>query len=280
VIAGTIPALLTPFDARGEVDLELMEAHVAWLAERGVQCVSPMGTTGEGPSLSLAERRLIVERLAQCATLLPMTGCSSLPETIELSRFALDHGAAGVLVAPPWYYIASSGGTRRYFETLGGALGGDARVFAYHIPSMTRNAIDDDVLRLPSVAGVKDSGGVLANTVRWHETHRDRVVLSGSDATAAAFYAAGGRGTLTMLANVFPERLEAIRAGDGGDEHQAFLVETRELIETMPRHATLKYLLHRVAGMRRAFVRTPLDELTHEHERRLDEFLDSANYLV
>jgi 4-hydroxy-tetrahydrodipicolinate synthase len=77
VIGGTIPALLTPFTDDGRIDLGLMDEHVAWLHERGVRCVSPLGTTGEGPSVALDERKRIVEHLARHPSgmaLLPGTG--------------------------------------------------------------------------------------------------------------------------------------------------------------------------------------------------------------
>ena len=176
-VDGTIPALLTPFSEGGaEVDFELLDEHVAWLAERGVRTISPLGTTGEGPSLSLAERKHVIERLAAHPAgmkLLPGPGCTALPETVELSRFAVEHGAAGVLVAPPWYYDATPAGTARYFGALIEALPADARVFLYHIPVQTGVPIEDETMRAlrdrygPPVAGAKDSSGDLEHATRW-----------------------------------------------------------------------------------------------------------------
>jgi 4-hydroxy-tetrahydrodipicolinate synthase len=270
-LTGTIPALLTPFGVDGEIDFDAMDAHVAWLVERGVRAVSPLGTTGEGPSLSLAERKRVIDHLiASDVSVIPGTGCNALPETIELSRYALERGVAAVLVMPPWYYAASQRGTVEYFRALTAALPAGARVLAYHIPSFTGVAIEDDVLRVPGVAGAKDSGGVLAHTVKWLRDFPEHTILNGSDTAAAAFYEAGGRATLTMLANVFPDRLTAIRDGRDIEEHQTFLMTMRELVETVPRHAALKYLLHRRAGLPHTRVRPPLDELTDEQRAALD----------
>lgn len=276
MIAGTIPALLTPFrDGGRTLDLDALDAHVSWLAEQGVTCVSPLGTTGEGASLSLAERKTVIERLLDHPSrvaVLPGTGTNALPETIELSRFALDRGAAGVLVIPPWYFPASREGTVRYFAELIAALP-RPRVFAYHIPAFSRVPVPDDVLRLPGIAGVKDSAGDLAHTQAWLRDFASLTVLSGNDTHAAAMYGAGASGTLTMLANVFPDRLEAIRRGEDVEASQRFLVEARETVESVPRHAALKYLVHRRAGVARSPVRAPLDELAPEHERVLDALL-------
>lgn len=267
-LQGTIPALLTPFDANGRVDLAAMDAHLAWLGERGVRCVSPLGTTGEGPSLSLDERKTVIERAAGSGLdFVPGTGASALPEAIELSAFALEQGATAVLVAPPWYYDASPGGTREFFVRLLDALPAGSAVLAYHIPAVTGVPIEDDVLEL--VAGAKDSSGDLAHTLAWLSSFPSHTILNGSDASAAAFYAAGGSATLTMLANVFPERLEAIRRGDDPAGNQDFLARARELVDSFPRHAALKYLLHARAGLPRSHVRPPLDELTPEQVERL-----------
>lgn len=269
-LAGTIPALLTPFGEDGEIDFDTMDAHVAWLGERGVRTISPLGTTGEGPSLSLAERKRVIDHLvASGMDIVPGTGANALPETVELSRYALERGASAVLVMPPWYFPASASGTEAFFRALLAALPDGARVLAYHIPVMTGVAIEDAVLRA-GAAGAKDSGGDLDHSVRWLRDFPSLAILSGSDATAGAWYAAGGRGTITFLGNLFPDRLEAIRRGENVDANQDFLVRARAFVETFPRHAALKYLLHRIAGVRHARVRPPLDELTNEQRAALD----------
>lgn len=274
MIGGTIPALLTPFTPGGaEVDLDAMDEHVAWLHERGVRCVSPMGTTGEGPSLALEERRRIVDRLSRHPsgmTLLTGTGCTNLPETIELSRYAVERGSAGLLVAPPSFYPPTTAGTTRFFTALLEALPAETRVFVYHIPSHTGVPVEDETLRAlgerfaPMLAGAKDSGGDFAHSRRWMRDFRELTILPGSDVSVADTYEAGGRGTITLLANVVPEELEAIRAGDDVQARQRFLTELRDLVGGLTRHAALKHLLRLVSGLPRSAVRPPLEELDAE----------------
>lgn len=280
MIGGTIPALATPFtDCGAAVDLDLLDAHVAWLHERGIRTVSPMGTTGEGLSLSLAERKSVMQRLAAHPSgmaLLVGTGCTNLPETIELSRYAVECGAVGLLVAPPSYYDATARGALDYFLSLLEVLPHEARVFLYHIPSMTGVPIEEEVFVAleerygPVLAGAKDSSGDLDHVRRWLRQFSRLTILSGSDDFASAVYAAGGRGTITMLANVLPDELEAIRRGERVEERQAFLTAVRELVGALPRHAALKHLLHVVSGLPRASVRPPLEELTEEQIAYLD----------
>jgi 4-hydroxy-tetrahydrodipicolinate synthase len=283
-IQGTVPALVTPFTEGGaEVDLDLMEAHVAWLVERGVETVSPLGTTGEGPSLSLAERMAVIERLARHPAgvdLLPGTGCTALPETIELSRFALEHGAGAILVAPPWYYDATPAGTTRYYAALLDALPDTARVFLYHIPAVTGVPIEDETLHAlrdrygERAAGAKDSTGDLEHARHWIEEFPELAIFPGSDALAAGARAAGAAGTITLLGNLFPEELNGIRAGEAVEERQRLLTAVRELAQQYPRHAAVKYLLHLVSGLPRSHVRPPLEELAAEQETELEVRFD------
>jgi 4-hydroxy-tetrahydrodipicolinate synthase len=291
LITGTIPALGTPFAENGAtVDFDLLDEHVAWLAERGVRIVSPLGTTGEGPSLSLAERKAVIERLTAHPSglrLLPGTGCTALPETIELSRFAVEQGAAGILVAPPWYYAATPAGTTRYYAALLAALPPETRLFLYHIPPMTGVPIEDETLVAlrarfgERIAGAKDSTGDLDHATRWITDFPELTILPGSDALAAGVYAAGGVGTITLLGNVFPDELEGIRAGNAVEERQRFLADARALVEQFPRHAAVKHLLHLVSGLPRSSVRPPLEELSAEQvvelETRFDELRSEAH---
>ncbi len=256
---------------------------MAWLAERGVEVVSPLGTTGEGPSLSLAERKVVIERLARHPSgvkLLPGTGCTALPETIELSRFAVEQGAAGVLVAPPWYYDATPAGTTRYYAALLEALPDRSRVFLYHIPAVTGVPIEDETIRAlwerfgERLAGAKDSTGDLEHARHWIDEFPELAIFPGSDALASGARASGAAGTITLLGNLLPEELNGIRADEAVEERQRLLTAVRELAQAFPRHAAVKYLLHLVSGLPRSAVRPPLEELTEEQERELETRFD------
>lgn len=293
--AGTIPALLTFFTAGAvDVDLAALDDHVSWLHERGIRSVSPTGTTGEGASLGLGERKGVIERLARHASgagLLAGTGCTALPETIDLSRFAVEQGAA-LLLAPPFYYAPfDERGVEAYFVRLFEALPSEARVVLYHVPSHTGVPITDGLLRTlgdrfgPMLAGAKDSGGDFQHTVAWVERFPDLAILSGSDATAADAYEAGAPGVVTMLANVFPEELERIRVGVAAGEPveaiQEFLRAVRALVHELPRQSALKHLLRLVGGVERSAVRAPLQALDEEQaaylERRFSELRSEAH---
>jgi 4-hydroxy-tetrahydrodipicolinate synthase len=275
-VVGTIPAIVTPFTRGGrEVDLELLDRHVAWLHDHGIRCIAPLGTNGEGPSLSLDERRRVIERLAQHTSgiaLVPGTGCSALPETIELSSFAVGCGAAAVLVAPPWYFSPERDGVERYFGALVAALPAGARVLLYHVPAYTGVPIEvETVARLRAdfgdrVAGVKDSSGDVERVIALRRAVPDATVLFGSDASIAEALRAGAHGVVSALANCIPREVDAVRqaiaAGRPGEEEQRTVAAVRELTRAGPRRSALKALVSVATGLPRSAVRPPLADLT------------------
>jgi 4-hydroxy-tetrahydrodipicolinate synthase len=288
-VGGVIPAVVTPFaPGGGAVDLDALDAHVAWLHDRGVRCLAPLGTNGEGPSLSLAERRTVIERLAAHPSgiaLLPGTGATSLPETAELSRFAVELGVAGVLVAPPSFFPAERGGVVRYYAALLDVLPDSARVYLYNVPAYTGVPIEvADVVALREaygvrVAGVKDSGGRVEHSVALLRAVPGITVLSGSDGTVAAAFRAGVHGVVSALANAVPGLVESVRAavaaGRSGDDEQARLSRLREATKAVPQRAALKALVAVAAGVPRAAVRPPQAELEPDELTLLLERFDA-----
>ncbi len=216
----------------------------------------------------------MIERLATHPTgvaLLPGTGATSLPETIELSRFALDHGAAGVLVAPPSFFPAERDGVVRYYAALLDALPDKAQVYLYNVPAYTRVPIEvADVVVLRDafgsrVAGVKDSGGRVEHSAALLRALPGLVVLSGSDGAVAAAFRAGVHGVVSALANAVPQLVEAVRVavadGRWGEHEQQRLSHLRAATKDVPQRAALKALVAEVTGLPRAAVRPPQAEL-------------------
>lgn len=275
-VTGVIPAVVTPFTAGGaEIDVDALDAHVGWLHDRGIRCIAPLGTNGEGPSLSLRERLAVIERLAahpSAMTILPGTGAAPLPEAIELGRFAAEHGAAGLLVPPPSYFPAERDGLLRYYGALLDGLGDDATILLYNVPAYTGVEIDvEDVVALRAeygdrIGGIKDSGGDLGRTIALMRAVPGLIVLSGGDGTIAAALRAGVNGVVSALANFVPERVEAVRAaiasGRDGEAEQDLLSELRRITKAVPQRGALKALVAAVAGLPRSAVRPPQADLT------------------
>ena len=210
-------ATLTPLDASGGVDHGMLVTHAKSLLAHGVDGVAPFGTTGEGQSFSLAERRAGVDALLGAGIppqrVVAATGCAALPETIALTRHGVEAGCTACLVLPPFFWKDASDdgllpGTRRLIEAVGDAR---LRIFLYHIPQVSGTPLSVDlVARLAAafpgiVAGVKDSAGdwsqhagaargACRNSRSWSATNR----------TCRGCLRAGGAGTICGVANVFP----------------------------------------------------------------------------
>ncbi len=170
-------AITTPMKEGGAVDLARLAHHARHVLANGCDTVTLYGTTGEGAALGLPARSAMMGALMG-AGIDPATqiyagvAASSLHEAIEQARIALDAGAKGLLVAPPFYFKGvSDDGLYAWFVQFIEKLGASARnIILYHIPSVTAVDISIDLVqRLKTaypgiIAGVKDSSGSYANT--------------------------------------------------------------------------------------------------------------------
>ncbi|HEU5088615.1 MAG TPA: dihydrodipicolinate synthase family protein, partial [Roseiflexaceae bacterium] len=144
-------ALMTPFTSpTGPVDLDAIAPHLRWLEANGVDGIVPCGTTGEGPSLSLAERKAVIDtclRHRGSLRVIAGTGCANLPETIEASVYAIEQGAEAAMVLPPFFFKnPSDAGLAEYYRAVCDALPAGGQVMFYHIPPVSQIAIPPAVI--------------------------------------------------------------------------------------------------------------------------------------
>jgi 4-hydroxy-tetrahydrodipicolinate synthase len=180
------------------------------------------GTTGEGQSLSLKERRAGLDALLAAgiapSRIVAATGCASLPETIELTRHAVESNCAGALVLPPFFFkaVTDEGVFASYARVIDGV--GDARLplYLYHIPQVSGVAISSSVIERLAVGypgvlmGVKDSECNLDHTRRLLSRFGDLAIFVGFEPHLPAALAAGGAGTICGIANLFPRLLRRL----------------------------------------------------------------------
>ncbi|MGD9830685.1 MAG: dihydrodipicolinate synthase family protein, partial [Hyphomicrobiaceae bacterium] len=174
--SGVIAPVTTPFGEDGAPDADRFVAHAQWLMEDGCTGLAPFGTTSEANSLGLDERMELLEALVEGGlapeTLMPGTGTCSLTDTVILTRHAVDMGAGGVLMLPPFYYKQpSEEGLYRFFSDVIEQVGDDRlKVYLYHIPPVAQVGIPLPLIaRLraafpDTVVGLKDSSGDWSNT--------------------------------------------------------------------------------------------------------------------
>ncbi|MDZ4278884.1 MAG: dihydrodipicolinate synthase family protein [Dehalococcoidia bacterium] len=272
-----VPATVTPLSEGGErLLLDFIPQHLAYLEHRGADGVLALGTNGEGPSLSLEERKEVIDAVlthrGRLRTLFG-TGCAALPETIDLSRYAIEHGADALMIVPPFYFKGvSNEGVASYYEAVFSALPAERKVILYNIPATSGIEISDELVdallaHYPDrLLGIKDTSGSIERTRRYLERYPQLAVYNGNDGNVGAAAEAGVAGAISAVANVFPDLIAWVfRAQDAGGDvagAQAEVTRLRQLIDRYPSHSVIKHLLHLVAGLPLTHVRPPLRDLT------------------
>jgi 4-hydroxy-tetrahydrodipicolinate synthase len=224
MIQGSIPALVTPF-RNGRVDEDALAALVEWHIAEGSHGLVAVGTTGETPTLSHDEHERCVEIVVETARrripVIAGAGSNNTAESVSLMRHAKSVGADAALVVTPYYNKPNQRGLYHHYRTLHDAV--DLPIIIYNIPG--RSVIDmtpatmGELAKLPRIIGVKDATGDVSRVSDQRiACGEDFIQISGEDASALGFNAHGGRGCISVVANVAPrlsaEFQEAMLAGD------------------------------------------------------------------
>jgi 4-hydroxy-tetrahydrodipicolinate synthase len=212
--AGLTVALITPF-RNGEVDFAALRRLVDWHVEAGTDCLSPVGTTGEAPTLDHEEHERVVACVAEHAAgrvkVVPGTGSNSTREAIRLTRFARRAGADGALVVGPYYNKPTQEGYFRHFAALAEAC--ELPLVLYNIPGRTgSNILPETIARLaevPSVVAIKEATGSIDQASQVAELC-GLTILSGDDNLALPLMSVGARGVVSVAGNLVPRDVKAL----------------------------------------------------------------------
>src|SRR5438132_3832656 len=224
--AGVTVALVTPF-RDGEIDFGELNRLVDWHVQQGTDCLSPVGTTGESPTLDHDEHErvmaAVVERAAKRIKVLPGTGSNSTREAIRLTGFAQRVGADGALMVGPYYNKPTQEGYYRHFAAVAEAV--DLPIVLYNIPGRTgSNILPETIARLaevPNIVGIKESTGSLDQASQIAALTK-LTILSGDDSLPLPLMSVGGRRVVSVVGNVVPRDLKAlVRAFDAGRIREA-----------------------------------------------------------
>ena len=213
-LAGLWPPVATPFREDGAVDTARIVRHSKAMIADGCEGLAILGTTSDANSLSLDERRRIidahVEGGIEADRLLPGVGACAVDDVVTLARHAHDVGASGVLMLPPFYYKkVPDDGVFAFFARVIDKLGAKApRIMLYHIPPMAAVGFSLDLIgRLIAaypgiVVGIKDSSGDAENTLAVIKAFPDFAVFPGAELYLVRAMKAGARGCISATANV------------------------------------------------------------------------------
>jgi 4-hydroxy-tetrahydrodipicolinate synthase len=288
---GSLVAMVTPFrDGRIDEDKlrELVEFHVA----NGTDGLVPCGTTGESPTLTHDEHRRVVEVVVQQARgripVVAGTGSNSTATTIELTRHAAETGAQGALLVTPYYNKPTQQGLYEHFRAIAQAVP-DLPLIVYNIQGRTAVNVETDTLarlaQIPNIVGVKEASGSLDQmTAVILACGPDFTVLSGDDTLTLPLMAVGGRGVISVVANILAREVaDVTHAALEGDFKQArdlhlkvFPVSKAMFIETNP--IPVKEAMA-MLGMVRAEWRLPMCPMAPANREKLRQVLLRAGVL-
>lgn len=284
MFSGTFTAIVTPF-RDGSLDETAFKKLIRFGIDGGLSGLVPCGTTGESPTLSYEEHNRVIElcvkEVAGQVKVIAGTGSNSTQEAIELSLHAKKVGVDGVLLVSPYYNKPTQEGLYRHFKAIAEAV--DIPIVVYNIQGRTAVNIENSTMerlsRIPNIVGVKEaSGSILQMSEVIRLCGPDFSVLSGDDQMTFPLMALGGRGVISVVSNVIPDRMSAlVNAMLKGDMEKARAkhFEVYELcqamfIETNP--IPVKTALG-LMGMIQPELRLPLCPLAAQNEEKLKAVL-------
>ncbi len=213
MFSGAYTAIVTPFK-NGAVDEESLKKLMKYGLDGGVSGLVPCGTTGESPTLSHNEHKkvveLVVKEVAGQAKVIAGTGSNSTEEAIELTRHAKEVGASAALLVSPYYNKPTQEGLFRHFKAIAEAV--DIPLILYNIQGRTAVNIANETMerlsKIPNIAGVKEASG---NISQMSEVIRlcgpEFNVLSGDDNMTYPLMCLGGRGVISVITNIVPDKM-------------------------------------------------------------------------
>ena len=291
-ITGSIPAMVTPMLEDGSVDYDSLRKLIDWHIAEGTDCIGVVGTTGESPTVNVEEHREIIRvSVEQAKGRVPiMAGCgaNSTAEAIELAKFAKSVGADCQLQVVPYYNKPTQEGLYQHFKAIAEAVP-DLPVILYNVPG--RSVADmqhETVLRLaqvPGIVGIKEATGNIERA-QWliRDLPKEFAVYSGDDPSAVALMLCGGKGNVSVTANVAPRLMhELCVAAMAGQVQKAMEIQ----FKLMPMHKNLfveanpipvKWAMARM-GLCGGTLRLPMTELSKSQQPVVEAALRASGLL-
>jgi 4-hydroxy-tetrahydrodipicolinate synthase len=278
--------------ADGSVDHAALRALIDWHIAEGTDCIGVVGTTGESPTVSMAENceviRLAVQHAAGRVPIMAGTGANSTAEAIELARFAKAVGADCHLSVVPYYNKPSQEGIYQHFKAIAEAV--DLPLVLYNVPGRTvADLLPETTLRLaqlPGIVGIKEASGNIERACQLiKHAPKGFAVYSGDDGTAVALMLLGGQGNVSVTANIAPRLMhELCVAALEGQVREAAALHLRLLplhkqLFCEPSPAPAKWALSQL-GRCTPHVRLPILPLTESGQAAVGQALREAGILA
>jgi 4-hydroxy-tetrahydrodipicolinate synthase len=207
-------ALVTPFH-EGEIDWETLDELIEFQLENGIDAIVPVGTTGESPTLSHEEHKQVMERVVKGAggsvPVIPGAGSNSTAEAIELTAYAKKVGADATLQVCPYYNKPTQEGFYQHFQAIAEEV--DLPIVLYNIPGRCGAGMTPETVarlsELDNIVAIKEATGSLDQASEI-AMRCDITILSGDDSLTLPLASVGGKGVISVVANVVPTDVKAM----------------------------------------------------------------------
>ena len=290
---GVINAMTTPFNEDGSVDIESLKKQVDFQIEKGVDCLYPLGTTGEMYLLSTEERKLVAKTVVEHANgraiVYIHVGAMTTAEAIELAKHAESIGADGIGAVTPSYFGCSDRAIIQYYKDISDAVSADFPIYLYSIPQCSGNDIQPAVAQTianqcKNVVGIKYSYPDMVRILNYININNgDFSVLVGPDKLFLAGLVSGAKGVVSGCAGPMPEPFVAIyklyKEGKllEARDMQRTDIKVIDIIRAGSDMGLFKEVLRRRGVVKNSLMRRPLLELETEDGndvwKQLEEFL-------
>src|SRR5688500_4483870 len=212
--AGLSVAIVTPFKD-GVVDVPRLREQVEFQIAAGTQCLCPVGTTGESPTLSHEEHERVISEVVQAARgrikVMPGTGSNSTSEALRLTRWAAKEGADAALMVAPYYNKPTQEGFFQHYKAVADAV--QIPICVYNIPGRTGKNIEPETIarlaEIPNITMVKEATGSLDQASQILST-TNLTILSGDDSLTLPLMSVGGEGVISVVGNIVPKDMIAM----------------------------------------------------------------------
>lgn len=286
-LTGSLVALVTPMTETGELDIPAFEKLIDWHVEQGTDGLVVVGTSGESPTVDVDEHLHLIEvGVARAADRIPIiagTGANSTAEAVELTREAQRLGAMASLQVVPYYNRPTQEGLYQHFKAIAESC--DLPIILYNVPGRTAADLHDETTvrlsEINNIVGIKDATGNIERA-QWlvRELPDEFCVYSGDDATAVALMLLGGKGNISVTANIMPKAVsELCKLAIAGRVPEAaalnrWLLPLHRLLFVEPNPVPVKWALWRM-GLIGPGIRLPLVGLSEARQKELEAVLIS-----
>ena len=283
MFSGSLAAIVTPMKQSGEIDYKSFKKLVDWHLASGTDGLVVLGSTGEASTITFEERtkiiRQVVDQVNEEIPVLVGTGSNSTSHTIELTQHAMESGANAVLLVTPYYNKPTQEGLFQHFKAISKAV--PIPQILYNVPSRTTcDFIPETMLRLAecctNIVGIKEATGEIGRVKQLLQGTNRLDLFSGDDNTAMDFMLSGGKGVISVIANILPKQWHDLCAEAISGKVEAAKKYNDELspfykllfVESNP--IPIKWVLAQM-GMIPKGIRLPLTPLNEKYHNEMRE---------